>query len=341
MISAFIQEGIIYEYMNDRFSKGALYLYKKIISGAVIVKQERVKVKFLKKITDTKFPDVDSILLPGETINRPAEIKFVTSAFDYHTNKKKITEYMKFKADKGFIISLKHDYLPNKLLSDYSDLDVYELDYGDFISFAQENFYRLLNRQLKLREHSRIWIMMQSKNFSVGADGVLPARESKIWCPSENLDSFDLDVNDKVLFIKTSGASYQKVNSTFKHHKEIFTGWKLEEVFIAKVTSNILSREEYCSINRKVNTDPLWYDETPTGLKDPRITKRVGSGIRWKKVFEFEKKYCISSLGLELSDLHKIIPEFVLAILGAYGQRRSTEINHDTYEDLLEYFSTI
>lgn len=339
MNSAFIHEGIIYEYMNHRFSQNSLYLFQKISDGSLIVKEKKVKVKDLDKIVNTRFPDVDGIVLPDSNLKRPAEIKFVTSSFDYHKDKKKKSDYIKFKNENGFIIALKHDYLPAELLNDYVNLDVYELDYNDFISFAQENFNRLLNRQLKLRQFSRIWIMMQSKNFSTGADGVLPARESHIWCPSENLTTFDLDVNDKVLFIKTSGSSYQAVGKEFNKEGKIKEKWSLQEIFIGSVTSNIMSRDEYCSISAKNKIEALWYDETPTGKKDPRIYKRKASTIRWNKVFEFDEKKQILNIDIEFNDIFKDVPDFVLAVIAAFTQQRSTEINHETYEALLEFLT--
>ena len=50
---------------------------------------------------------------------------------------------------KYFIIVLKHDYLPKGL--EYFDIDVYEIELVDFVSYCRENFVRLLNQQIKVK----------------------------------------------------------------------------------------------------------------------------------------------------------------------------------------------
>lgn len=335
---AFLQEYIIYEYLVFRFNENHLRLNHIVNNGNLEMKDHWVKVVHLI-YTNTRFPDIDLITISNDSKGeRVAEVKFITSTFNYHKDEKYTSRYEKFVNNHGCIIVLKHDYLPEGI-TDSCPIDVYELDNMDFISFVKENFIRLLNRQIHFHEYAKVWFMIQSKNFNV-SDGVVPAaRNSGRWCPSDNLTGFDLTVGDKVVFVKVSGTSKQNVNKTWSLYKEISEKWTLDELYIAEVKVPIKSRQEYCMLKNITPPTPLWYDETITGKEDKRVTKRDTQKIRWKRVFEFKVIACLSSLNINLKELNKLFPEFVQAIREIYVMPVSRELHTDLYTSVTEYLS--
>ena len=338
---SFLHETVIYEYMMSRFDERQLRL-KQIYKDGVLqqAKERKINVLALAPINNTRFPDVDSITINKDLKGaRPAEIKFVTSSFDYHKSDKE--RFQRFVQSYGCIIVVKHDELPRDLLTEYPNVDIFALNEFDFISFANENFERFINRQIKVRSFKKVWLMMQSPNFIKGAEGVLPARESGIWCPSENLDCFDLAVGDTILFIKTQGASIQSVNGDWCRKREINPKWRLDEFWIGRVIRPIQNREEYCMRMGRPIDFPLWYDETETGRNDKRVRQRVGNGIRWNRVFGFHPVESLSNLDISFKYLYSRFPSFVEATIDAYTKSKSREINIDIYIALLEFLAGI
>lgn len=169
------------------------------------------------------------------------------------------------------------------------------------------------------------------KNFYVGAEGVKPAIDSHIWCPTEHLTSLELDVNDIVIFIKTSGASKQKVQKFYMPED-----WILNELYIARVIKPIMNRKEYCQIKDLSFATPLWYDETVEGHSNPRVTKRKNNPIqgewRWKRVFEFMPLYYYNNLRIRISDFFEVNSDFCEALKRTYGAGYSTEISKQVFE---------
>jgi len=320
---SFLHEWVIYDYIMARFSEKTLRLKLRISEGKVQRREKWVTVIKLKPITGTKFPDIKSIKVKGSSSDVPAEIKFTTSLFDYHV--KQSSKFKDFIEKKGFIIVLSHDYLPSGLMN--YKIDVYEIDQVDFVSFCRENFVRLLNRQIRRHTETKVWIMYQGPNFNEKTKSIKPARDSGIWCPTENLSSFDLAMGDRVLFIKTRGASTQKVQKSFLKNT-ISQDWFLEEIFVGELLDTILSREEYCQIKKIDLNAKLW-------KKDE---KRNGNW-RWNRVFEFKHiKTIIKDIKMEYLYENKKTINFVKAVTEAFCYGKSREVSLQEYRDLLEFF---
>jgi hypothetical protein len=112
-------------------------MYQVMQNGILKGKKTKVYVPKLDPI-ETSFPDINWMIIKDEKGNkygRPAEIKFISSEFNYHKDKTYTASYLKFKNEKGSLIVLRHDTTPNGLLTDYN-IDIYELDYQDFVSFV-------------------------------------------------------------------------------------------------------------------------------------------------------------------------------------------------------------
>ena len=139
---SFLHEWVIYEYLMSRFAEKTLRLKCVYKSSNKIRKDQWVKVSYLETIRGTSFPDVKKIHFVGEKDLRPAEVKFTTSLFNYHKSKVHISEFDEFQGSKGCIIVVRHDYLPAGL-EQFKNIDIFELDINDFISFSRENFDRL------------------------------------------------------------------------------------------------------------------------------------------------------------------------------------------------------
>ncbi|KUO96522.1 hypothetical protein [Ferroacidibacillus organovorans] len=334
---AFLHETVIYEYLMHRFNENQLRLRHIIINGLKEPKERWLKVTNLQDITNTRFPDINSITIKKDTKGeRPAEVKFTTSMFDYHRSKHHVKIYNEFVEKNGCIIVLKHDTLPKGIL-DKQLIDVFQLDESDFTSFARENFVRFLNRQIRSHQHNKTWLMIQSKNFY--EDNKLAASQSNRWCPTDNLTVFDLSIDDKIIFIRTKGASKQNVNMFWSRHRMIYSEWFLSELWIGKVTSPIQSRKEYCDIYGWEVTTPLWYDETEIGRIDKKITQRKSTGIRWNRVFEFKKVQELKNLNIQMNQMNEYLPEFVHAVIDIYTGKGSREISTDLYVSVMEYIA--
>lgn len=335
---AFLQETVIYEYLMHRMEQKELRVRQIVHNGKPMLKSRWLKVALMESISNTFFPDIKALEIKGDKKGlRPAEVKFVTSFFNYHREKKYKDSYRLFMNQKGCIIVLKHDYVPSGIIDTYP-VDVYELDYIDFISFAKENFVRFLNRQIRTHEFSKTWMMVQSKNFHAGNEIVLPASQSYRWCPTDNLTGFDLAVKDKVVFVRTQGASKQSVSKDWYTNKRVTEGWYLKDLWIGEVTTPIKSREEYCAEKNYEINAPLWYDETASGKTDSRVTKRTTAN-RWKRVFEFKPVISLFALNISLNKLYMGYPELVKAIVEIYTNKGSREISQALYTAVMEYIA--
>ncbi len=203
---SFLHEWVIYEYLRSRADEKTLRLKQYYLNGRLLGKPKWKRVIYLLPIEGTAFPDIRGIKLSGEINYRPAEVKFTTSLFNYHNAANHTENFDQFVNHRGFILVASHDYLPgNGLLEKYPQIDVYAIEIEDFITFCRENFSRLLNKQIKAHGVSRIWLMYQGGNFNSGIENIHAARQSLIWCPTENLTGIDLAPNDRILFYKTGG----------------------------------------------------------------------------------------------------------------------------------------
>jgi hypothetical protein len=320
-----LHEWVIYDYLMARFGERTLRLRCKMKNGALQRRESWVKVTHLKPIQDSLFPDIKEIRLSGSSDARVAEVKFTTSLFDYHRKQSQCVEYANFVDRRGMIVVLKHDHLPSGFLT---APDVFEIDLNDFTSFARENFPRLLSRQIRSHGEMKIWVMYQGPNFNLRTDGVLPARESHIWCPTENLTGFDMAVGDRILFVKTGKASTQVLQKQYLEGKEL-AGWLLQEIWVGEVVSAIYSRVEYCQIKNLPTTQQLW-------AKDPIKP----SGWRWNRVFEFRPLRSIQrTIDLQAMRRDPQTRGFVDTLVQVFCFGRSREITPNEYLNLLESVS--
>jgi len=318
----FLQEWSIYEYLNTRFSESVLRIRQVVRSGQIVGKEKWVSVTTLEQIRDSQFPDVKSIKIQGETTTRPAEVKFVTSEFAYHRTDP--AKYRDFAASRGFILVLAHDHLPRGLVG--ADVDVYELEKPDFETWCRANFARLFSRQIGSRAQAKIWIMYQGPNFNKGSPSVKPARLSHRWCPTENLSGFDLAPGDRILFVRTSGASTQLVQKAYMNG-EVLVGWTLDEILVAGVSSRIYSRNEYCQRKKLSNDTQFW-------RQDP---KQSAGQWRWDRVFEFRPIAALNQrIPMETLNGRGRPTEFVEAVTQSFCWQKSRELDPATYTRTLE-----
>jgi hypothetical protein len=321
-IWSFLHEWAIYEYLMTRFDEGALRFKAVRRAGKYVGREKWIAVSQLQPIKDSRFPDVKSITLTGETSSRSAEVKFTTSEFNYHKDSPESFRE-KFVSRNGFILVLAHDHLPSGL--DKYNVDVFELDRNDFETWCRANFTRLFNRQIGSRAEPKIWIMYQGPNFNDGTSTVKPARESHRWCPTENLTGFDLAPGDRVLFVRTSGASTQLVQRAYLAGR-LQEGWFLEEIYVAEVRSKIYSQQEYCEVRKIAYENQLW-------RTDP---KRINEW-RWGRVFEFYPITCINKK-TSMKDLREkySLGDLVDAITQAFCFGKSRQIENVLYTRALE-----
>lgn len=332
--TAFLHETVLYEYMTARFAKGSLRVRQVVISGNIVSKPCWKKVYQLDPIPNTRFPDVSGFGLKNK-VKRPAEVKFLTSFFRYHLESRE--DYVEFRKNQGCIVVLRHDSLPDSLVEDFPTIDVFELDFVDFVSYVNENLTRLLNRQLRSREDSKVWVMQQSPNFWYEGASVPPAKKSGIWCPSDTLSTLDLSPGDLILFARHSGKNYQQVSTYWSNHKEVVSGWLLKGVFVARVLTPIYSRQEYLMRKKLPENTCLWYNETEEAEKNPRVRSRGGK--KWPNVFEFSPVINYEGIGIDLSSLYPRISSFVDALRETYTTHVSREISLWAYIMFLEYLA--
>ncbi|HCL56620.1 MAG TPA: hypothetical protein DHW82_06380 [Spirochaetia bacterium] len=317
---SFIHEWTIYEYMIHRSEENNLRL-KCILSDSKIIRKDLwKKVEILNPIYSTDFPDIKGLKFEKEKDFRPAEIKFTTSLFSYHIDSKYKDKFQDFKKQNGIILVLSHDQLP-KNYDEIKDLDIYEIDRSDFTAFCRENFDRLLNRQIKQHAETKVWVMYEGPNFNDSTENIKSARKSNIWCPTENLTSFDLAIGDRILFLKTKGSSSQDVQNNFEKVKD---KWILTELVITEVRSKIRSRLEYLQLNNLNPDAQLW------------VTDPFENGMwRWDRVFEFKIIKTYQS-DIIISNFINKSKGFFEAIREVYCFRKSRELKLNEYRDFLE-----
>jgi hypothetical protein len=324
---SFLHEWVIYDYLLARVDEGTLRLKQVIAQGKLLGRAKWIKIDKILPIKGTSFPDIQSIRFIGNTSSfRPAEVKFTTSLFNYHQELKYAIKFGQFVEQSGFILVVSHDYLPKGLVEKYAKVDVCEIDLDDFITFCRENFSRLLNRQIKAHSSTRVWLMYQAENFNQGTDKIRPARQSYIWCPTENLTGFDLAPGDRILFYKTSGLDTIKLQNKYLKEGVVDSRWILREICVAEVKSKIFSRHEYLEYKSQAADQPLWKN-------DP-----VKNGMRrWNRVFEFRIVKLIN-VNRGMDELFSIpgSKTFSIKALEAFCYKKSREMSLASYRDLLE-----
>ncbi|OEF99125.1 hypothetical protein BHF71_10135 [Vulcanibacillus modesticaldus] len=271
------------------------------------------------KIKNTHFPDVDEIVI--NKLKRQAEIKFVTSDFKYHNERKTKDRFEQFMNNNGCIIVLNHDNLPSDFPNEYP-IDVFEIDKNDFSAFVRENFDRFYHRQLNSKQKNspaKIWLTSQSENFhginykrnKKGNYSIPPAKCSKIWSPIYRSQINEIDVNDKVVFVKFNGVDKQHaINGGNINPK-----WLLTQLYISRVKS-IETREEYCKRNNLEIDSQLWINDR----------KKYTHVFVFEKLVELNLKIYINKLPFAIINiLHEV-----------YSQPGMLEISVDQYILLLE-----
>lgn len=322
---AFLQEDVIYEYLNARNEDGSLRLKHIVKDGIRVGREKWFKVKDLGPITTTAFPDVESITFMGSKKGRPAEVKFATSQFHYHKGSAHAHTFRKFAKNNGFLLVVNHDEIPEGI----SDIDVYELDQTDFISFCRENFPRLLSGQIRSRTGSKVWVMNQNRNFYDESKDAKAAKDSGIWYPTENLAGLDLDIGDRVLFVKAEGSSRKRVEQEYSKGK-IPEEWSLTSIWIGEISSKIMSRREYSHSKHIPYDTKLWKDDR----------RRIDGSWGSNRVFSFRRVKEIKK-DLPLQNLHKSknLKDFVVAVAQVFISKRSREITQAQYRSLLEFLT--
>jgi hypothetical protein len=324
---SFLHEWVIYDYLIARSEEGTLRLKKVVSSGRYMAKPIWVKVSSVKPIVGTAFPDIQAIAFQKQKdIFRPAEVKFTTALFNYHNEEKYAIKFNEFVERNGFVIVASHDYLPKGLTDRFKAVDVCEIEIEDFITFCRENFARLLNRQIKSHTSTRVWLMYQGPNFNEGTNRIRPGRESRIWCPTENLNGFDLTIGDRVLFCKTNGLGRMELQKKYLQEGKIDIRWMLSEIVVTEVKSKIFGRKEYLDFKKLPYDTELWKN-------DPVEKERY----RWNRVFEF-------SIVKVIQNKHSMERLYSISGSKSFAERcfetfcygKSRELSLKSYRDLLE-----
>lgn len=326
---SFIHESVIYQYLMERFKSNNLKLLQICYNGKF--KEKEVKVVDLEEITDTKFPDVDCITIKSDKKGkRPAEVKFLTSQFKYHTQKKYSYEYDMFVINNGFILVYKHDIIPDRL--DVDKIDIYQLNQSDFINFVKENFERLFYQQVKEKKDRNVWISYCGRNSNFNKEyvkegyNIKSAKESKIWCPTCDISPNEMTVGDKIIFIKTSGVKQQHIQNQYESN---ISEWYLEDMYVCEVRTPIMSREEYCRRNKIDSKSFLWASEVKDNNKD-----------KYRYVFKFDIKTSYENLHISLESLRQKMQGLVdNKIRYLFTTKGDKSISLDDYIEFIEYIS--
>jgi hypothetical protein len=338
---AFLQERVIYEYMIYRHTYGQLKVKKIYENGKKLNKPTEQTVSALS-IKNGYFPDIDNFMLKKDkfyAFERPAEVKFLTSEFKYHTDNNYTEKFQEFLMANGCIVVLRHDITPIGLVEKYK-LDIFELFLDDFIIFTKENFDRLLHNQILGREgsHLNIWLMGQTRENFYGnpkkykGKTIEPANKSNIWCPKNFMTPYEIDKKDIVIFVRFSGPprTQQVVREYYDKYNKIHPEWVIKELWIGEVTENILSRKEYCEKNNLELSQPLWISETKTERKNYKL---------WPQVFEFKKDVVINKK-IFLTDLYADLGEEIFKIFfNLFIQQNPTIISMNLYTNFLKWLN--
>lgn len=328
-----LSEYTIYKYMMERYESSALRLKPIYVNGQSYKGREKYKqVKYLKPIGNSIFPDIDEITIEGASgCKRPAEVKYLTSQFDYHSNKKYTVQFNNFQQNKGMIIVYKHDQIPTNLYSKYK-ADIYELDQDDFVGYVKINFDRLFFAQVMERKNINIWLMYagRTSNFYNGLKqyNIEPAYKTGLWSPKVNISSMELNVNDIILFIKTGGIKQQDLQKYFYSNSTLVKNWFIEDIFLCKAKSAIMDRSEFYMRNPKYKKVPfLWADEGKTQTQ------------KYNRVFKFDITTEFRNINLNLEEMRKENQKMVEMIYLLFTKQQEKLISLEEYNFLLEYIA--
>lgn len=325
-----LHETSIYQYMMERMKEKRLKLLQISYDGKF--KSKKVNVLELDEITNTKFPDIDGIRIKDDKKGkRVAEVKFLTSQFDYHRQKRKDDkkDYSYFVQHKGCIIVCRHDCIPPDLNID--EVDIYQLETEDYITFIKENFDRLLYQQIRNHHQINTWFFYTGRNsnyfksYEKGGIKIMAARESNIWGSKNYISPSELTIDDKVIFIKTGGCGQKELQ---KDYHSMIDRWKIDSLVICKVVTPIMSRIEYCRKNNLKETDYLWASEAEK------------EKIEYNFVFKFEQLFVLDSLDCPITLIRNRIPSFIDNILKELFLRQGgKKVNQEDYINFLELIS--
>lgn len=327
---ALLQENSIYQYLMQRRDEKRLVLKPIYINNNFISNNKYYNVIELNDITNTKFPDIDIINIKEDKKGkRPAEVKFLTSQFSYHYEKKYKDKFENFKKNNGCIIVYKHDIVPKDLLKT-DDLDIYELNQNDFIAYIKENFDRLFFEQVQNSKDKNIWLFHAGresnfwKSIKVKKESeiaiVEPGVKSGLWCPKKYIKPSQLTNGDKVIFIKTSGVRQDQLQNEFEEYKK---SWKLDKLCITTVSSPVMSREEFLIRNKKYsNKKYLW----PTEVK----------GKEYEFIFQFNTESILENLNIDMNIFYEKNIIFYNSVKELFLRQREKSIDIDTYTKFLE-----
>lgn len=319
--------------MMERYESNALKLRPIYVNGHSYKGREKYKqVKYLKPIENSIFPDIDEITIDGSSgSKRPAEVKYLTSQFDYHRNPKYTVQFNDFQQNKGMIIVYKHDQIPTNLYNKYK-ADVYELDQDDFVGYVKSNFDRLFFAQVMERKNTNIWLMYagRTSNFYNGLKqhNIEPAYKTGLWSPKVNIPSMELNVNDIILFIKTGGIKQQDLQKYFYTNNTQIKDWFIEDIFLCKATSPVMDRSEFYIRNPKYNNTPfLWADEGKA------------QAPKYNRVFKFNITTEFKNINLNLDEMKKENAKMVEMIYLLFTKQQEKLISLQEYSFLLEYIA--
>lgn len=327
---ALLQENTIYQYLMQRRDEKRLVLKPIYINNSFISNDKYYNVIELNDITNTKFPDIDIINIKEDKKGqRPAEVKFLTSQFSYHYEKKYKEKFEEFKKNNGCIIVYKHDILPKGLLNEHS-LDIYELNQNDFISYVKENFDRLFFEQVQNSKDKKIWLFHAGResNFwkprKVKEESdvaiVEPGIKSGLWCPKKYIKPSELTTGDKVIFIKTSGVGQKELQNEFDITRKL---WRLDRLCITTVSSPVMSREEFLIRNKKYsNKKYLWPTEA--------------EGKKYEFIFQFNTDSTLENLNIDMDIFYEKNIIFYNNVKELFLRQREKSIDIDTYTKFLE-----
>lgn len=332
---ALLHENTIYQYLMQRRDEKRLVLKPIYINNEYISSDKYYNVRSLDDITDTRFPDIDFIdIKEDKKGRRPAEVKFLTSQFNYHYEKKYRERFEGFKLENGCIIVYRHDIAPKGLLDEHN-LDIYELNQNDFIAYVKENFDRLFFEQVQNSRDKNIWLFhagresnfWKSKKLKGDNDIAIvePAINSGLWCPKKYIKPSELTTGDKVIFIKTSGVGQKELQNNYEDNKKL---WKLDKLCITTVKSPVMSREEFLIRNKKyMKKKYLW----PTEI----------TGKKYEFVFQFNTESILDNLNIDMDIFIEKNYYFYNNVKELFLRQKEKSIDIDTYTKFLENIANL
>jgi hypothetical protein len=340
---AYLHERVLYEYMYHRFYNGKLLLKLVVKEGKVQYNSKTFTVDEIN-IINGQFPDVEKINFKKDYSykdGRQAEVKFLTSDFNYHKQPRHVKAFKDFFKNGGCIIVLRHDKPPKELFENYP-IDIYELDYDDFNNYVKENHDRLLHKQILGRSGKahKTWLFSATKkNFygnKIKHNGkvVTPSMDTGIWCPKNPTDPYEIAEKDKVIFIRFTGPQSTQVaiRKYWEEYNEIHPKWVIKKIWIGEVTMPLMSRDQYCEKMGVDALEPLWPSEIEI--------KKDGNVKYWPQVFgykltkEIDKEIYLAEAYEELDEL--VYPVF----FNLFIQQNAVNITDVQYIKFLEWLTT-